>query len=170
MKQLVKKLAIGVSMAVGVGAIATTPAHAGSLTGVTIGGTAPNDYDVYGVQGNNTILIPRSLANAQAVLDGNAASPTGNVELRASTETSTFTANDFTKNTTLEGTIGGKSLVLSSLIASDWTSAYQGTTLGEYWFSQALAPVCLTSSKIMGDSKDLVTPTFPMLTKMIPLV
>lgn len=145
MKAIFQRLVLGTSIAAGVSAIATIPAQAGSLTNVTIGGTAATDYLVYDVVGNKTTLIPSNLTNLQQVLDGNAASPTGNVELRASSEKTNF---DFTQNTTLSGTIGGRNLTLSSLVLADWTSAYQGTTFGQYWFSQALSAnnVILTSS------------------------
>jgi hypothetical protein len=136
MKTAVGKLLIGASMAIGVSAIASTPAHAGTLTGATLGGSAPTDYYVYGVSGNNTVLIPSNPANAQSVLDGNADSPTGNVELRASSEKPVF---DFSKNTTLSGQIGGKDITLSSLTLSDWNGIYKdGKTLGQYWFNSAL--------------------------------
>ncbi|BAT51681.1 hypothetical protein NOS3756_06080 [Nostoc sp. NIES-3756] len=145
MKKICQRVVLGASIAAGVSAIATTPAQAGSLTNVTIGGSAATDYLVYGVQGNNTATIDKTFANVQQVLDGNAASPTGNVELRASSEKANF---DFTQNTTLSGTIGGKSLTLSSLVLSDWTSAYKGTTFGQYWFSQVLSAnnIILTDS------------------------
>ncbi|MCF4969850.1 NF038130 family PEP-CTERM protein [Nostoc sp. CMAA1605] len=142
MKKTIHAIVIGSAVAMGVGAIAASPAQAGSLTSATIGGTAANDYLVYDVNGTNTVAVDQNLksANIQKVLDGNAASPTGNIELRASTEKSTFTANDFTQNTTLSGTIGGEAITLSSLTVSDWTSLYKdtGKTFGEYWFSQAL--------------------------------
>ncbi|MFH7030550.1 MAG: NF038130 family PEP-CTERM protein [Heteroscytonema crispum UTEX LB 1556] len=139
MKTTFKKLAIGASMAVSVSAIASAPAHAGSLTGATIGGTAANDYLVYDSNATNTFLAPNTPANVQKVLDGNAAKPGGNVELRASTEKASFNSTEFTKNTTLTGQIGGKSLTLSSLTSDDWNSSYQGTTFGQYWFNQALS-------------------------------
>jgi len=136
MKEIVQRLVLGASITAGISAIAI-PAQAGSLTNVTIGGSAANDYLVYGVEGNNTVLIPNTSANVQQVLDGNAANPTGNVELRASSEKANF---DFTQNTTLSGTIGGKSLTFSSLVLADWTSIYQGTkTFGQYWFEQAIS-------------------------------
>ncbi|MEA5549758.1 NF038130 family PEP-CTERM protein [Anabaena cylindrica UHCC 0172] len=141
MKNSFGKLLVGASMAIGLGAVAVTPAQAGTLTGATIGGTAASDYLVYGVSGNNTVLIPSTSANAAAVLTGNAGSPTGNVELRASTEKGTFTATDFTKNTTLSGQIGGKEITLSSLTASDWFGAtlnmsYGQNNLANQWFNK----------------------------------
>ena len=136
MKITFQKLVIGASMAVGVSAIATIPAQAGTLTGATIGGTAATDYLVYDSNGTNTFAVPNSQINVQKVLDGSAVNPTGNVELAASSEKAGF---NFSKNTTLQGQIGGKDITLSSLTASDWTSSYQGTTFGQYWFNQALA-------------------------------
>ncbi|MFB2970668.1 NF038130 family PEP-CTERM protein [Aerosakkonema sp. BLCC-F183] len=141
MLQTIKRIAIGASMVAGVSALATAPASAASLTNATIGGSAASDYLVYGVSGNQTVEIPNTPANIQAVLDGNAASPTGNVELRASTEKGTFTAIDFQKNTTLTGNIGGKSLTLSSITASDWfgaglNTAYGANNLANKWFNE----------------------------------
>ena len=135
MKRLLKKLVISTSLAVGAAAIATHPAHAGTLTNITIGGTAANDYYVYDVVDNKTVLVPSNLINVKKVLDGDATSPTGNVELRASSELVGF---DFTKNTTLSGKIGGEDITLSSLTLSDWTSSYKGTgkTFAQYWFEQ----------------------------------
>jgi hypothetical protein len=128
-------IAIGASIAIGAGMMATAPAQAGSITNVSFGGTNPTDYYVYDVDGNKTVLVPSTLANAQKVLDGNAASPTGNVELAASSEVPGF---DFTKNTSLTGQIGDKDITLSSLILSDWNTTYKNTgkTFGQYWFEQ----------------------------------
>lgn len=137
MLQTIKRIAIGASMVVGASAIATAPAMAGSLTGATIGGTAPSDYYVYGVSGNQTVRVQNpTQADIQNVLGGNAGTPTGNVELRASSEQAGF---DFTKNTTLSGTIGGKGITLSSLTLSDWnTTVSGGLTLAQKWFNDAL--------------------------------
>jgi hypothetical protein len=135
MNKIVNKVLIGASIAVSLGAIASAPAQAGSLTNATIGGTAASDYFVYDVQGNNTVKVQSNLANVNKVLDGNATSPTGNVELRASSEQAGF---DFTKNTSLSGTIGGKNITLSSLTASDWNSSVGGLTFAQKWFNDAL--------------------------------
>lgn len=138
MLQTIKRIAIGASMVVGASAIATAPAMAGSLTGATIGGSAPSDYYVYDVSGSQTVKVNSpTAADIQNVLGGNASSPTGNVELRASSELSGF---DFTKNTTLTGNLGGKSITLSSLTASDWfgaslNTAYGATNLANKWFN-----------------------------------
>ncbi|NDJ26115.1 PEP-CTERM sorting domain-containing protein [Nostoc sp. B(2019)] len=136
MKMTFEKLVLGASIAIGVSVIATVPAQAGTLTGASIGGTAPTDYLVYDSNATNTFAIPNSQANVQKVLDGSAANPTGNVELAANSEKASF---NFSKNTTLQGQIGGKDITLSSLTSSDWTSSYKGTTFGQYWFNQALA-------------------------------
>ncbi|MDZ8240757.1 MAG: NF038130 family PEP-CTERM protein [Nostoc sp. ChiQUE01a] len=140
MKMTFQKLVIGASMAIGVSALATAPAQAGTLTGATIGGTAASDYLVYDVSGNSTVLVPSNQTNVQKVLDGSAVNPTGNVELRATSEQSGF---DFNKNTTLSGQIGGKSITLSSLTATDWFStgsglstSYGAQNFANTWFNQ----------------------------------
>lgn len=140
MKTLLKSLSAGVLSLASLSAIATAPVAAASLTDVKIGGTASSDYYVYDVNtaGTNTTLATSDLANVKKVLDGNAISPTGNVELAASSEQTGF---DFTKNTTLEGNIGGKSLVLSSLTYSDWfgaSNAYGASNLANTWFNSFL--------------------------------
>ncbi|MEH1838970.1 MAG: NF038130 family PEP-CTERM protein [Nostoc sp.] len=141
MKMTFQKLLIGTSMAIGVSAVATVPAQAGTLTSVTIGGTAASDYLVYDSNATNTFTVANNSENVQKVLSGNAASPTGNVELAASSEQAGF---DFTKNTTLTGTIGGKTLTLSSLTFDDWFGVGQTTTtyglnnLANTWFNQVL--------------------------------
>ncbi|MBG1245414.1 PEP-CTERM sorting domain-containing protein [Nostoc sp. NZL] len=140
MKMTFQKLVIGASMAIGVSALATVPAQAGTLTGAIIGGTAASDYSVYDVSGNSTVLVPSTQTNVQKVLDGNATNPTGNVELRATTEQPGF---DFTKNTTLTGQIGGKSITLSSLTATDWfttgsgmSTSYGANNFANTWFNE----------------------------------
>ncbi len=148
MKMTFQKLVIGASMAIGVSALATVPAQAGTLTGATIGGTAASDYLVYDSNATNTFTVANTSVNVQKVLSGNAASPTGNVELAASSEQAGF---DFTKNTTLTGTIGGKTLTLSSLTSDDWFGVDQTTTtyglnnLANTWFNQVLSSNNITS-------------------------
>lgn len=148
MKMTFQKLVIGASMAIGVSALATVPAQAGTLTGATIGGTAASDYLVYDSNATNTFTVANTSENVQKVLNGNAASPTGNVELAASSEQAGF---DFTKNTTLTGTIGGKTLTLSSLTSDDWFGVGQTTTtyglnnLANTWFNQVLSSNSITS-------------------------
>ncbi|MEM9922647.1 MAG: NF038130 family PEP-CTERM protein [Cyanobacteria bacterium P01_D01_bin.50] len=132
MKRAAKKLLIATSIAAGMGGIFTAPALAGSLTNSSIGGA--DDYLVYDSNGSNTFLD--NSADLQTVLNGNAGNPGGNVELAASSEQDGF---DFTKNTTLEGKIGGKDITLSSLTEDDWNSTdANGMSFGERWFNEAL--------------------------------
>jgi hypothetical protein len=116
-----------------VGASVMAPAQAEGIKNATIGGSAATDYLLYDANGKNTFLNPN--ANLQTILKGDSTNPTGNVELAASSEKAGF---DFTKNTALYGTIGGRAISISSLTASDWGSSYQGTTFGQYWFNSAL--------------------------------
>ena len=126
------KLLVAASLLVS-STIAIAPAQADSLRNATIGGTAASDYLLYDSNSTNTFLNPS--ASLQTILGGNAINPTGNVELAASSEKAGF---DFTKNTTLNGTIGGRTISISSLTASDWSSTYKGTTFGQHWFDSAL--------------------------------
>ncbi|TAE55257.1 MAG: PEP-CTERM sorting domain-containing protein [Nostocales cyanobacterium] len=138
MKNNLSKICITASIAIGLGIATTSTAQAGTITGVTVGGTAASDYLVYGTNGNNTVIVPNSINNVNTALIGNSSSPGGNVELRAGSEQAGF---DFTKNTTLTGQIGGQQITLSSLTASDWlTSNYKnsGLTFGQFWFNSAL--------------------------------
>ena len=126
------KLLVAASLLVS-STVAIAPAQANSLKNATIGGTAATDYLLYDSNNTHTFLNPT--ANLQTILGGTAANPTGNVELAASSEKAGF---DFTKNTTLNGTIGGRAISISSLTASDWSSNYKDTTFGQYWFNSAL--------------------------------
>ncbi|MBD6616701.1 PEP-CTERM sorting domain-containing protein [Komarekiella sp. 'clone 1'] len=151
MKITFEKFVIGASIAIGVSALATVPAQAGTLTGATIGGTAASDYLVYDSNATNTFVIPNSQANVQKVLDGSSGNPTGNVELRASSEQVGF---DFSKNTTLTGQIGGKSITLSSLTATDWFStgsglstSYGAQNFANTWFNQFYNAAGLTANE-----------------------
>ncbi|NJK35999.1 MAG: PEP-CTERM sorting domain-containing protein [Oscillatoriales cyanobacterium SM2_2_1] len=117
-------VAVGITTLFGVSA-----AQASSLVNLSITGSAPNDYRVFDISGTTVNVVPATLGNAEKVLDGNAANPTGNVELAASSEQFGF---DFSKNTALTGTIAGKSLTLSSLTAADWQ------IIGNQWFDDLL--------------------------------
>jgi hypothetical protein len=149
MKMTFQKLVIGTSMAIGMSAIATVPAQAGTLTGASIGGTAASDYLVYDSNTINTFTVEKNSTNVQKALSGNAASPTGNIELAASSEKAGF---NFTKNTTLTGAIGGKTLTLSSLTSDDWfgvgktTTTYGVSNLANTWFSQVLSSNNITNT------------------------
>ncbi len=139
MKSAVKKLLLATSIAAGMGGMFSAPALADSLTNATIGGSAANDYFVYDSDGSKTFTTDKTPENLQTVLGGNATDPTGNVELRASSEEAEFSVNEWRKNTTLEGKIGGQDITLSSLTLDDWLSTdARGRSLGERWFNDAL--------------------------------
>lgn len=137
MKRTVKKLLIATSIAAGMGGIFTAPALAGSLTNASIGGSAAEDYLIYGSDATNTFRIDKTPENLQSVLSGNAGNPTGNVELAASSEVPDVFK--FAKNTTLTGEIGGEKITLSSLTENDWKTDVGGMSFGQRWFSEALA-------------------------------
>ncbi|MDX2256446.1 MAG: NF038130 family PEP-CTERM protein [Pseudanabaenaceae cyanobacterium bins.39] len=147
MKKLIRNLSLSALALASLGAVCEAPVSAASITGVSFGGSAPSDYYVYDVNNSNQtvrVLSP-TLSDVQRVLDGNASSPTGNVELASSSEKSGF---NFTKNTSLAGTIGGRSITLSSLTNSDWNS------IGTTWFNAALVAngygAVLNNSTIYG--------------------
>jgi hypothetical protein len=133
MATLVQKMMLTAAVLASAGAM--SPAAASTLQNATIGGSAAGDYLIYGSNATQTFGVPNTALNLKDALTGNSASPTGNVELAASSEKAGF---DFTKNTTLNGTIAGQSLSISSLTKSDWTSAYKGSTFGQSWFNEAL--------------------------------
>jgi hypothetical protein len=133
MTTLLQKALITTFLASGMSAIALAPAQASGIKNVSIGGTAATDYILYDANATQTFVNPN--ATLQSILSGDKNSPTGNIELAASSEKAGF---DFSKATTLNGTIGGRNIAISSMTASDWNSAYQGTTFGQSWFNQAL--------------------------------
>lgn len=138
MKNIFPSLMVGTAMAMGMSAISLTPVQASSLTNTTIGGSAPDDFFVYDANETNTFRVPSTLENVQKVLENaSSTNPTGNIELAASSEQPDF---DFTRNTTLEGTINGRNLIISSLTLDDWITPYKDTnlTFGEFWFNEAL--------------------------------
>ncbi|MDJ0693137.1 NF038130 family PEP-CTERM protein [Mastigocoleus sp. MO_188.B34] len=139
MKSAVKKMLLATSIAAGMGGMFTAPALAGSLTNATIGGSAANDYYVYDSDATNTFTTDKTPENLQKVLGGNATDPTGNVELRASSEKAEFNVNEWRKNTTLEGKIGGQDIKLSSITIDDWVSRdASGMIFAQRWFNDAL--------------------------------
>jgi len=137
MKRTFQTLMIGASMAVGVSAIATNPAHAiavsstSSLSNATMTGT---DYIKYNSNGTSTFVDAG--ADLSTILTGDSSSPTGNVELFASSEKSSLSPTStattlqrfqalgsfltFNQATTLSGELNGKQISISSLTASDW--------------------------------------------------
>ncbi|AFY45341.1 NF038130 family PEP-CTERM protein [Nostoc sp. PCC 7107] len=162
MKRIFQTLVIGASMAVGVSAIASNPAQAGSLTNAIITG---NDYIKYSATNTNTIADAN--ADLATILTGDSSSPTGNVELFASSEKSplsptsaatTYTALksflDYTQVTTLSGEINGKQISLSSLTASDWfggaTSSVSTSISSALGISNSLARLAALNTAISG--------------------
>lgn len=127
---------LGASVCVGA-AIASTPAFAGSLTNATVTGTA--SYLTYDADAQNTFLVPNDPSNLTKVLSGNAANPTGNVELFSNSEQlNNATFQNYTGVSNLSGKIGGLDITLSSLTHSDWVSSVGAKTLGQTWFESAL--------------------------------
>lgn len=153
MKHLHRQALLTTIIASGMSAIALVPANASGIKNVTIGGTAPTDYLLYDANATQTYLNPN--ASLQTILGGSAGSPTGNIELAASSEKPGF---DFTKTTALNGTIGGRAIGISSLTQSDWnTAGYKGSakTFGQYWFDQAMTSNgfgSLVSTTVTGSS------------------
>lgn len=146
MAGLVKKLAIGASLAAGFTAAATVPALAGSLTNPTITGADYYLYDVRDTNGDGivdqTYLNPS--ADLNSILMERDGTPGGNIELWGGSEQPG--ANFFAPPVSLSGQIKGKTLTLSSLNAYDWftTSSgtqnytYDGDTLATRWFNEFL--------------------------------
>jgi hypothetical protein len=119
MKNSLKKVAIAVSMAASVGAIATAPAYASSLGQAAITG---NDYIKYDSDKTNT--FENKNATLATILTGDSSKPTGNVELFASSEKMDLLSFlNYNQATTLSGKIAGKNITLSSLTAADWFGA-----------------------------------------------
>ncbi|OLP15584.1 hypothetical protein BST81_25590 [Leptolyngbya sp. 'hensonii'] len=133
---MTKKFLAAASLAFSISALVGAPAFAGTLTNPSIGGTAPSDYLTYDANNVNTFVVPNTPANLQKVLGGDATSPTGNVEVFANSEALTpaqFAA--YNQETTLQGTIGGLPITLSSLTFADWNT----NNFGKTWLSAALA-------------------------------
>lgn len=122
-----KTLFVTASIAIGSMTMAAFPASAVSLTNPTLGGTAPSDVKIYCASGGLTFECNDPLPD---ILQGDSSSPGGNVELAASSEQLGF---DFSKFTSLNGTLDGKPITLSSLTESDW-----GGGLAEQWLGDAL--------------------------------
>ncbi len=135
MLKTIKQFAIGASMIAGVSAIASAPANAFSLSG--------SDYLLYGTcSPTSTCLSPG--ADLNTILAGNAASPGGNVELFASSETAAGNVAFVNgTRTSLTGTVAGKNLTLSSLTFADWFGApnqvyYGASNFANTWFNAFL--------------------------------
>jgi hypothetical protein len=128
---VLKKLFVGTSVALGMSAIATTPALAGSITDPSVSGS---DYYLYEAIGGETFR--NGSADLSSILEGSAGSPGGNLELFASSEQA---GANFMQPTSLSGTIGGKDITISSLTLSDWAmDVGGGMTFAQQWFGKAL--------------------------------
>ncbi|MCT7971662.1 NF038130 family PEP-CTERM protein [Laspinema olomoucense] len=145
MTGFINKLALATSVAVGMTAIGSAPAFAGTLTNPQFGGSAASDYLSYCSNGTSTFAGPTCTQSLSTILSGNSSAPGGNIELAKSSEKAEF---DFTKNTTLTGKIGGKDIVISSLTQADWESDMDnnGKSLLSEWLDAAFAANQVTIS------------------------
>lgn len=138
MASVIKQVLVGISVCLGVGAVASSPAFAGSLTNVSLTGSA--SYLTYDADQTNTYKVDNTAANLVKVLGGDLSSPTGNVELFSNSEA---LSNDAFKTyagvSSLSGTIGGQAITLSSLTMADWMSPVGGKTLAQNWFDATLS-------------------------------
>jgi len=137
MAKVIKQFLIGFSVCVGVGSIANAPAFAGSLTNVSLSGSA--SYLTYDVDQTNTFKVDNTPASLTKVLSGNINNPTGNVELFSNSEALSNQAfATYTGVSSLTGQIGGQNITLSSLTLADWLSPVGSKTLGQTWFDATL--------------------------------
>ncbi|HEY9836597.1 MAG TPA: NF038130 family PEP-CTERM protein [Vampirovibrionales bacterium] len=135
MTGFINKLAVATSVAIGMSAIGSASAFAGTLTNPQFGGTAATDYLSYCSNGSSTFAGPTCTDSLSTILSGNSSAPGGNIELAKSSEQAGF---DFTKNTALTGKIGGKDIVISSLTQADWMTVMgNGKTLLSQWLDDA---------------------------------
>jgi hypothetical protein len=122
MTGMIQKYMFGASVVLGLGAIAATPASAGSLGNVTVSG----DHLTYGADSDSTFLVDNNQSNWEAAL-----SSKGNIELGG--QGSSPDVADFSNPTTLTGNIGGQDITFSSLTADDWDN------IGTQWMSDVLS-------------------------------
>lgn len=136
----IKKILLSASVLASLSAIASAPASAASIKNATVTGAAP--YLTYDADATNTFQVnntPGTWVNEQKVLGGNSVNPTGNIELFSNSETlSNSVYANYTGVSSLEGTIGGKSITLSSLTAADWNTDVGGTTLAQKWLNDLI--------------------------------
>jgi len=162
MKAMIKKFLFGASVVLGASAIGPAPSFAYSITG-------NNDYLLYD---NNTATCPATstcltndISRLDAILGGNSSSPGGNVELFASSETvelPRFLGSN--ARTSIQGTVAGKSLTLSSLTATDWfgsslNTEYGQSNLANTWFN-AFYDAAGISSNLNNVLSNSLTKTF----------
>ncbi|MEH2070682.1 MAG: NF038130 family PEP-CTERM protein [Nostoc sp.] len=145
MKMTFQKLVIGASIAIGVSALATAPAHATSFSF-----NNPNEIRTYTGGSNGTFKANDTVAASKALSDSN---PSSNVELWYSTENPT-------SNVGFTATQGNYSATVSSVTADDWNS------FGSQWLGDLLSTYTPFKSVWNGFSattQSLVTSYFPLL-------
>ncbi|MBW4518368.1 MAG: NF038130 family PEP-CTERM protein [Scytolyngbya sp. HA4215-MV1] len=140
----------------GTGTIVSLPAFALTLQNPSVSGTAP--YLTYGANAGQTFLVSNTQANLQQALTGNSSNPTGNVELFSNSEQLSNAAfANYSGVTNLQGTLGGKSIVLSSLTFADWNMMVTNTqTLAQKWFDDLIAANNLTPLLGANSPSDLL--------------
>lgn len=148
MLKTIRQIGVAASVVAGVSAIAGAPAIAASINPTSLTG----NFYVFDSNGTQTVQTSYTgLGQAATILEGNAASPTGNIELFADSETNTYKNLSTFQNapvTTLTGTILSSPIVLSSLTGKDWfgespdTSYYAigaaNSTFAANWFNSIL--------------------------------
>ncbi|MBD2517544.1 NF038130 family PEP-CTERM protein [Nostoc sp. FACHB-973] len=145
MKMTFQKLVIGASMAIGVSALASAPAHATSFSF-----NNANEIKTYTGGSNGSFIANNTVAASQALSDGNASS---NVELWYSTENPT-------SNVGFTATQGNYSATVSSVTASDWNS------FGSQWLGDLLSTYTPFQSVWNGfstNTKSIITSSFSLL-------
>ncbi|MCX7594432.1 MAG: NF038130 family PEP-CTERM protein [Fischerella sp.] len=145
MKNAIKKLLFGASIAVGINATATTPAHAVSFSFNNL-----SEIKTYTGGSNGVFIANDTVAATVALTDGDASS---NVELWYSTENPA-------SNVGFTATEGNYSATISSVTASDWSY------FGSQWLSDLLSiytPFQSVWNGFSDNTKSLVTSYFPLL-------
>jgi hypothetical protein len=145
MKRTLQTFVIGASMAVGVSAIATNPAHA-----VTFSFNDLNEINTYTGGSNGQFIQGNATSAVKALTDKDSSS---NVELWHSTENPTSNVGFTAKQ-------GKYSATVSSVTANDWNN------FGSQWLGDLLSKYTPFQSVWNGfseESKSLVTSSFPTL-------
>jgi hypothetical protein len=145
MKMTFQKLVIGASMAIGVSALATAPAHATSFSF-----NNPNEIKTYTGGSKGTFVANNTVAASKALSDGDVSS---NVELWYSTENPA-------SNVGFTATQGNYSATVSSVTDNDWKnfgSQWVGDLLNSY---SDFKPLWNNFSE---NTKSLITSSFPSL-------
>lgn len=156
MAGLLKNLFLSASVIAGVGAMASAPAFAASLSGASLSGTGSNTYGINPAadfeiwdyaSGSSSVLesYGTNTANLLGVLGGTGSSPGGNVELFKSSEVGLNNSQflNYDGVSSLDVSFDdGTSLTFSSLTAQDLfgsslDTSYSGNTLAVQWFNDA---------------------------------